>query len=139
MVQVGHSRLTPGAKIALGLEILRAYGRVRWLLWRGDVVSTLQQLRGQTPQVDQPPPTADLSGRRLGSAVGRTLRVLPTDSRCLMRSLVLSSLLARRRIESALVIGVSPAPSFAAHAWVEHHGEPLLPSGEGGYQRLVEL
>ena len=40
----------------------------------------------------------DMAGRRLGHAVARTLRVLPADSRCLMQSLVLTRLLARRGI-----------------------------------------
>lgn len=140
MVQVAHSTLAPGPKLALGLEILAAYGRVRWLLWRGDLTSTLERLRGQAAAVDAQQCGSDhLSGRRLGDAVGRTLRVLPADSRCLMRSLVLSSLLARRQIDASLVIGVRPAPSFAAHAWVEHEGEALLPGGDDHYRRLVEL
>jgi Transglutaminase-like superfamily len=140
MVQAAHPPLARATKAALGVEILTAYARVRWLLWRCDLVTTLKQLRADG---DGPASRAlghdDLDGRRLGSAVGRTLRVLPTDSRCLMRSLVLSSLLARRQIDSSLVIGVRSAPSFAAHAWVEHDGEALLPDGEEHYLRLVEL
>ena len=77
-------------------------------------------------------------------AVARTLRLLPTDSRCLMRSLVLSALLARRGIDSSLVIGVRTAEAFGAHAWVEHEGRPLLPtgasaSGAAPFHRLVEV
>jgi Transglutaminase-like superfamily len=140
MVRAAHPPLARSTKVALGLEILTAYGRVRWLLWRGDLMTTLKRLRADG---DGHSARAlghdDLDGRRLGNAVGRTLRVLPTDSRCLMRSLVLSSLLARRGIESSLVIGVCSAPSFAAHAWVERDGEALLPDGEERYLRLVEL
>jgi hypothetical protein len=128
------------AKIGLALEILRAYGKVRWLLWRGDVVSTLERVRGpETESSTRTTATNGLSGERLGHAVDRTLRLLPTDSRCLMQSLVLTSLLARRETGSSLVIGVRPAPTFAAHAWVEARGEALLPSGEDHYRRLVEL
>lgn len=135
-----QSALRLTAKIALAREILAAYGRVRWLLWRGDVVSALERLRADTSEPSTRSLSPDgLSGVRLGHAVDRTLRLLPTDSRCLMRSLVLSSLLARRQISSSLVIGVRPAPSFAAHAWVEQAGEALLPSGEDQYRRLVEL
>lgn len=83
--------------------------------------------------------SAYLSGLRLGRAVSRTLRLLPTDSRCLVRSLVLTGLLARRGLSSTLVIGVRPEPEFAAHAWVEHAGEPLLQTGEGRYGRLAEI
>jgi hypothetical protein len=135
-----RSALPATAKVGLALEILGTYGRVRWLLWRGDVVSTLERVRG--PETESTPRVAaggDLPGERLGHAVNRTLRLLPTDSRCLMQSLVLTSLLARRRINSSVVIGVRPAPSFAAHAWVEERGQALLPSGQDHYRRLVEL
>jgi Transglutaminase-like superfamily len=54
-----------------------------------------------------------------------------------MRSLVLVSLLARRSLPATLVIGVLPGERFAAHAWVELSGRPLLPAGD--YERLVEL
>jgi hypothetical protein len=138
--RVERSALGVTAKLGLALEILGAYGRVRWLLWRGDVVSTLERVRGpETESSTLAAGAVGLSGERLGHAVNRTLRLLPTDSRCLMQSLVLTLLLARRRIGSSLVIGVRPAPSFAAHAWVEERGEALLPSGGDRYRRLVEL
>ena len=75
--------------------------------------------------------------RRLGKVVGRTLGVLPTDSRCLIQSLVLVRILARRAIPSKLVIGVRRSSEFQAHAWVEHEGQAILPAGE--YTRLTEL
>ena len=71
--------------------------------------------------------------------VSSVLRLLPTDSRCLVRSLVLTRLLARRDIPSTLIIGVTAAPEFKAHAWVEHAGRPLLPSYGPMFARLVEL
>jgi hypothetical protein len=57
---------------------------------------------------------------------------LPTDSRCLVRSLVYLSLLSRRGIEGTLVIGARTEPEFAAHAWVEVEGEPMLPVKDDG-------
>ncbi len=138
MLQAAHPPLARATKLALGLEILAAYGRVRWLLWRSDLVTTLKRLRGEGPG-SWALHHDDLGGQRLANAVVRTLRVLPTDSRCLMRSLVLSSLLARREIDSSLVIGVRSGPSFAAHAWVEQNGEAVLPDGHEHYLRLVEL
>jgi hypothetical protein len=88
--------------------------------------------------VDRPP--LDRLGRsHLSNAVERVLSKLPTDSRCLVRSLVLLWLLERRGTTGTLVIGVSPKPEFEAHAWVEHEGRPLLPSGEGQYARMVEI
>jgi hypothetical protein len=76
---------------------------------------------------------------RLGHAVGRTLAPLPTDDRCLWRALVLSALLAKRGIDSSLVIGVRTQPSFLAHAWVERDGVPLIDPGGSAFGRLLEL
>jgi len=77
--------------------------------------------------------------RRLGDAVSRTLHILPMDSRCLVRALVLSRLLSARSIRSSLVIGARPAPAFAAHAWVEHAGRPVLHPESFHSARLLEL
>ena len=74
---------------------------------------------------------------RLGFVVAKVLGPLPFDSRCLMRSLVLTAMLARRGIPSAVVIGVEPEPEFAAHAWVEADGVAVLPPGR--YGRVVEV
>ena len=76
---------------------------------------------------------------RLGRAVTRTLPLLPTESRCLMRSLVLTSLLARRGLPSRVVIGVKSGGEFGAHAWVEHEGEPVLPTDRAEFGRLTEV
>ena len=67
------------------------------------------------------------------------LRLLPTDARCLMRSLVLASLLARHGIYGRLVIGVRPDATFAAHAWIEVDGQPVLPTAQEEFRRLIEL
>lgn len=76
---------------------------------------------------------------RLGRAVMLVLSRLPTDRRCLVRSLVLSSMLARRGIPARLVLGVRPTTDepFLAHAWVEHEGSPVTP--DEGYERLHAL
>jgi transglutaminase superfamily protein len=126
-------------KLSLAGEILIAYGRVRWWLWRVDfrrTVHALRESRGRRLPVAGSPAYA---GARLGGAVVRTLRLLPTDSRCLMRSLVLTALLTRRGIDSRLVLGVRRDEDFAAHAWVEHAGVPLLDPGDPGFKRLLEL
>jgi hypothetical protein len=88
------------------------------------------------PWIDDAAP-AHLNALRVGHAVERTLAPLPTDSRCLIRSLVTTRVLARRGIESSLVIGVQPGEQLKAHAWVEQEGEPVLPAGD--YRRLTEL
>lgn len=123
------------------MEILRAYGRVRWLLFAKDLPCALAALRSRHDaglRFAGDPDLARVIGARLGWAVVRVLSVLPTDNRCLMRSLVLTELLARRGIDSKLVIGVDSGSRFRAHAWVEKEGAPLLGT-EDVYRRLVEL
>jgi hypothetical protein len=127
--------VTAAAKVKLVCEILTAYLRVRRRVRGGDFRTVVRDIRAD-PQA----PKADgVEAARLGRAVFRTLRLLPTDSRCLMQSLVLTALLARRGIPSALVIGVAPGGTFTAHAWVEAGGQALLPPREHLYERLVEL
>src|SRR6266576_5701798 len=129
-------------KLRLAVEILAVYGRVRWYLWRGrelgEILSSLRE-SDRIRRDEAPGLTEQRAGFRLGEIVGRTLGVLPADSRCLVRSLVLTALLARRGIASSLVIGVKAGPDFAAHAWVETAGRPLLEPAEWLYSRLVEL
>ena len=125
-------------KIGLGAEILVAYAVVRRRLWRTEFPEALAAIRRTRARVvTAGDPTA--TGKRLGRAVARVLRLLPTDSRCLMQSLVVVRLLARRGIEARLVLGVSGPDEFVAHAWVERGGVPLLPTGGGAFRRLVEL
>ncbi len=131
--------LTPREKARLGGEIVAAYSRARWLLWRTDLPTTLRALRTRPPGESPGPADARRTGVRLGRAIGMTLRHLPFDSRCLMRSLVLVRLLSKRGIDSLLVIAVRSESEFVAHAWVEREGVPLLePAGEP-FSRIVEL
>ena len=125
-------------KLGLVAEILLAYARTRWSLRRRDLPGALRELRPPATRLPAPA-DATRTGRRLGRAVVRTLAPLPTDSRCLMRSLVLTNLLARRGLESSLVLGVRPGESFAAHAWVELDSVPLLDPGEFASRRLATL
>jgi hypothetical protein len=127
-------------------EIVISFFRARRELRRSSidaVIATLRreprspapgELRGETPVHP-----SLVEAHRLGNAVSRTLALMPGDTRCLARSLVLTQLLARRGIASTLVIGTRTAPDFLAHAWVEHAGEPVLPTGGGVFARLVEL
>jgi hypothetical protein len=133
--------LPTARKLGLVVEILTTYGRIRLWLWRRELPAILDAIRAEGAPAVRPPGDrgAFVNGLRLGRAVGRVLSPLPTDSRCLVRSLVLTSLLSRRGIESSLVIGVRPKPDFGAHAWVEHEGMPLLRDEEHVYRRLVEF
>ncbi len=139
------SPLSPWGKLRLGAEVLATNCAVRWWM-RGqrieDLVAKLREGQGRGPSPLPGDPSNEAAQRlgalRLGRAVSRTVRLLPTDSRCLVRSLVLMRLLGRRGVPSSLVIGVVSEPQFAAHAWVEHGGAPLLSPGTG-FERLVEI
>jgi len=127
-------------RVRLAGEILVAYLRARRAMRRAPIAVALASLRGQAPRdcagfAGEPAAEA----RHLASAVLRTLALVPGDTRCLARSLVLTQLLARRGIPSKLVIGTRTAPDFIAHAWVEHRGHPVLSPGDGSFGRLVEL
>jgi transglutaminase superfamily protein len=82
-------------------------------------------------------PVPDATVRRLSRAVERTLGPLPTDSRCLVRAVVLLRLLARRGRRGEVVIGVRKAGSFGAHAWVEVDGRPIVLGETDGFERLA--
>jgi Transglutaminase-like superfamily len=127
------------AKLRLVTEIVAAYGRVRWCLTRGTVPETVARIRARAPRSRAGAGAGPAAAVRLARVVGRTLDPLPADSRCLMRSLVLTTLLSHRGIDSTLVIGARSVPDFAAHAWVEVDGGAVLPDGGGEYGRLVEI
>jgi hypothetical protein len=126
-------------RAVLAAEILAAYARARWLVARRPLPEAVAALRraGETRAASPADPVAE--GRRLGRAVDRLLRPMPTDTRCLSQALTLTRLLAARRMGGTLVIGVAGGDDFEAHAWVELDGRPLLPSGDGRYARLTEL
>jgi hypothetical protein len=131
-------RLGPIDKTRLILEILATYPQALRLVRTNDLqrmVDAARDVPGQSQPVHGE--LEHSTAVRLGVAVTRTLRIVPTDSRCLVRSVVLSRLLARRAIPSRLVIGVTPGARFAAHAWVEHEERPVLPPLR--HQRLMEL
>jgi hypothetical protein len=132
------AQLAIGRKLALACEIAASYARARVNLRRGGIRGALAALRAVPPSAGGAGDPVQ-TGRRLGRAVARTLAVLPADSRCLMRSLVLTELLARRGIDSRLVIAVRPGEQFAAHAWIEHDGTPLLPPEAQQFEELVTL
>jgi hypothetical protein len=134
----GVQRLSALEKAALSWEIVLTYARARRLLSREVFPEALAQAReARQPVAPRSDQDHLLVSLRLGHAVVRTLAVLPTDAKCLIRSVVLTSLLARRGIESTLVIGVRRSGHFEAHAWVEHDHRPVLPAYD--YRRLMAL
>jgi hypothetical protein len=133
-------RLSFGPRVRLGTEVLLTYIRVRARMRDDDAQRAVARLRtGKGTQSRKLTEGEQyLAAVRLAHAAGRVLNLLPTDSRCLFRSLTVMCLLDRRGLEQTLVIAVRPQP-FEAHAWVEVEGQPILPDGEPGYERLLEL
>jgi Transglutaminase-like superfamily len=129
-------RLPPRARALLGLEVAATYVQVRAALRRRDIRAVVTQLRAADSQALRHP---ELAAARLAAVVQRTLASAPPRSRCLVQSLVLTRLLARRGIESSLVIAVSPGRRLAAHAWVESAGIELLPTADSSFRTLVRL
>lgn len=137
MGKVGEEgSLSVRAKLRLAAEIVVVYCRVRWAMNREELEALVARLRAARTEAGSLP----RHGRfQLAGAVGKLLSVLPTDSRCLIRSLVLLALLERRGVASTLVIGVQAEPEFSAHAWIECEGEALLPSGGSRFARLTAI
>jgi hypothetical protein len=134
------SRLVRRARLVV--EIVVEYLTVRRAVRRGPLNVVVAGLRGRSgPSFGHGDADDDRLGeaRDLSNAVQRTLVLLPGDTRCLMQSLVLTAVLARRGIAAKLVIGARTTPSFLAHAWVECAGQPVLYGGDGMFKTLVEL
>ena len=124
----------------LALEVIYMYGRVRWLvLRRGSVPAVAILRKGISEQADGAGSLRVRRGLHFGRAVVKVLRFVPADGRCLMRSLVLTGMLARRGVYARVIIGVRPDPGFEAHAWVEVEGQPVLATDETTFRRLVEI
>jgi len=134
-------RLPLRRRLQLAGEILAVYRRARRLMHSVNLADALAALRQSAPVPPRraSPDQERFAAVRLGRAVVLVLALLPTDRRCLIRSLVLSRLLARRGIPALLVLGVRPAADepFVAHAWVEYDGHPVTP--DEGYNRLHAL
>ncbi len=124
---LARERVPYRLRARLVVEVLATYVRVRRMLAGQDIVRVVAVLRdGEGDRLE--PETAQRLARRLARPVVRTLRPLPVDSRCLMRSLVLIRMMARRGARCDLAIGAQSGTTFAAHAWVEHAGCPVLPT-----------
>lgn len=135
-------RLSQFERLRLAVEIIAAYAQARRALRRDPIAEVVARLRSRSRFASSSRcANAGMldEARRLGRAVSRLLVLLPGDTRCLVRSLVLTRLLDRRGIPAKLVIGARSAPDFLAHAWVEHAGDPVLDPGDGSFGRLVEL
>lgn len=131
-------------KLRLAAEIVTTYTRVRWTMRRHEFAGVVSILRRppRATWIARLLPNGRADGRRLGAAVVLTLERLPlVDSRCLMRSLVLLRMLARRGVAGNLVIAVRPQEDLTldAHAWVEIDGQPYLVPAGVDWGRLLTL
>jgi transglutaminase superfamily protein len=115
------------------------YAYARWYLLRYDLPVAVNRVRARARRLSRIPAPMGADPYRLVAASVRVLERLPTDSRCLMRSLVVVGLLARRGVETRIIIGVDVRSGFAAHAWVEREGVALLPAGTFDSGRLTSL
>jgi hypothetical protein len=130
--------LSRAKRVALAGEIVIAYALAKRMMRRQELPAVLARLRRRDPAREARGHDV-VNAVRLGAAVAGTLDVLPTDSRCLIRSLVLTRLLDRREIPSKLVIGVRPGEDFGAHSWLEVAGHAVQDAGGTDFPRLVEL
>ena len=126
-------------RVRLAVEILLAYGELILVVRQHDLPT--MAARARQPQMGPSPPEVRTralpAARRLSWMVERILALLPTDKRCLVKSLVLIRVLSNRSIPGVLVVGVLSNNGVKAHAWVEHDGHPVLPAGN--FERLLEL
>lgn len=133
-------RRSPAERLRLLAEILVSYVAVWRDLRRNPIERVVERLRAGAA-ASRPGATSSTvpEATRLGWIVVRSLSILPGDTRCLRRSLVLMRLLGRRGIPARLVIAARSEPEFAAHAWVECEGVPVLAPMDSTFGRLVEL
>jgi Transglutaminase-like superfamily len=127
------ARLEP-AEVALLLHALLVVARIRIaLLWRPWRLVLAHVAPPDTKSSDR------FGAERLEWAVRTAGRVVP-GATCLTQALALSHLLSRSGHASIVQIGVTnEGGQFAAHAWVECHGAPLLGSAADltRYSRLL--
>lgn len=141
---INLDKLPPGPRLRLTAEVLSTYTRVRWVMRDEDAERAVSRLRtdargsARRPESEREQDLELLAAWRLAHATGRVLERLPSDSRCLFRSLTLMCMLERRGIAQTLVVAVRPQP-FGAHAWVEVSGRAVLQEADPGYERLLEL
>jgi Transglutaminase-like superfamily len=121
-------------RLALAVRIWTAFVRVRWTT----SVNPLPDAIARLGTVGTPA-RYRIEPRRLGSIVGRVLRLGPWRARCLWTALVLYGLLRDQGDEAELVIGLPLEPrDFDAHAWVEIQRIDVgPPPGRGRHQELA--
>jgi hypothetical protein len=118
----GRSTWLQPPHTALLVRALLVLVRIRLDLWR------LPWSRVAAIVAPQPTTPSRFTVVRLERAVQLASRVVP-GATCLTQALALNQLLSSNGHASTVLIGVrKDADRFAAHAWVESNGRPLLSS-----------
>ena len=81
------------------------------------------------------PPLSEAEVEARARAIARAGRYLPGGA-CLPQAVALTCWLRRRGVDAEIRIGVRRAGGFAAHAWVERAGEPLINDESSGFAAL---
>ncbi len=125
--------LPPALKLVLALRIVSCFAAVVVQQRRMPLPELVRHLGRPVTHPDRP-----LEPARLGSIVGRVLRVGRHRARCLHASLVLYRLLVRQGARPSLVIGLPAEPADKdAHAWVELDGVDVGPPPGGRRHRAL--
>jgi hypothetical protein len=85
---------------------------------------TIRWIRQRAAEASGMAPFDPASVKATEHAVAMAAALYPGRALCLEQSLVLYYLLRRQGVPVRFAMGVQAHP-FAAHAWVEHRGEPL--------------
>jgi hypothetical protein len=129
--------LSIAAKVRIAARVWLRFALVRLRVGREPLpafVSRLGAAIGAAPRTPHTPAT-------LSRAVDRSLRLGRRRPRCLIKSLVLFSLLREQGDAAELVIGLPHGASdHRAHAWVEVAGRDVgPPPGRAGHREIARL
>jgi hypothetical protein len=131
----GRWRRAP-SQLRLGAEIVWTAVRVRRLVRTNDLPAVVARCRENEHRSVATPARSELV------CVGRTVRkivgLLPGNSSPLVSSLVLIAVLARRGVDTSLVIGMRGGEQVAPTAWVEISEAPV-PRVRHKFAQLVAL
>jgi hypothetical protein len=105
--------------------------------------ATVARITGVTagaPDDGHIPPTSDPAAARVGQAILAGHARLPWHTTCLVRAVAGRLMLRRRRIPSALILGVRRDPeALAAHAWLTVADGVVCGGDEAGKYRPLAV
>lgn len=133
-MRTAPSRFPLSAKASLTVRIVQNYVAIAVSLRRSPLPDVVRAACRPSRIA-----TMYVPAKRLGSVVGRILKIGPWRARCILTSLVLFRLLREQGDDPHLVIGLpSEARDKDAHAWIELDGVDVgPPPGKGRHQELT--